>query len=63
MELVKKLASLFSRKAVAPPPAPLYSDEEFLEFIATLARKRTLNENARRAKHAEDGSTQLGNAA
>ena len=63
MELVKKLVSLFARKPVIAPPAPLYSDADFLEFVAAQTRKRTLDENTRRAKQAEDAANQLGNAA
>jgi hypothetical protein len=46
MELLTKLRTLFQRKPAVVPPAPLYSDEEFLEFIAAQARKRTRDEQA-----------------
>lgn len=62
MELLKKISALFARKPIIAPPTPLYSDEEFLEFVAAQARKRTLDEQAKRGEKA-DGSPQLGNAA
>ncbi len=46
MELLTKLRALFQPKPVVVPPAPLYADEEFLEFIAAQARKRTHDEHA-----------------
>lgn len=46
MELLTKLHALFKRKPEVVPPAPLYSDEEFLEFIAAQARNRTREEQA-----------------
>jgi hypothetical protein len=46
MELLIKLRALFQPKPVILPPVQLYSDEEFLEFIAAQARKRTHDEQA-----------------
>jgi hypothetical protein len=62
MELVKQLRDLFSNKPVVVPPAPLYSDEDFLEFVAAQARKRTLDAQKTQAKK-EGDSAQLGTAA
>jgi hypothetical protein len=60
MELLTKLRALFQRQPVVVPPAPLYSDEEFLEFIAAQARKRTRDEQAGKSS---PPAAPLGNAA
>jgi hypothetical protein len=60
MELLKKLRALVARKPVPTPPAPLYADEEFLEFIAAQARNRTREEQAGKNK---SPAAPLGNAA
>jgi hypothetical protein len=62
MELLTKLQSLFKPKPVVVPPTPLYSDEEFLEFIAAQARNRTQEEQAGKGKPLPPASP-LGNAA
>ena len=60
MELLTKLRALFKRKSEVVPPAPLYSDEEFLEFIAAQARNRTREEQAGKSN---PPTSPLGNAA
>jgi hypothetical protein len=60
MELLKKLRALFEPKPIPTPPAPLYTDEEFLEFIAAQARNRTREEQAGKNN---PPSSPLGNAA
>lgn len=60
MELLNKMRALFKRKPEVVPPAPLYSDEEFLEFIAAQARKRTRDEQAGKGT---PPASPLGNAA
>jgi hypothetical protein len=62
MKLLDKIRAIFTPKPVVVPPAPLYSDEEFLEFIAAQARKRTREEQAAQSKPASPGAP-LGNAA
>lgn len=62
MKLFDKMRAMFTPKPVAVPPAPLYSDEEFLEFIAAQARKRTREEQAAQNKPASPAAP-LGNAA
>jgi hypothetical protein len=62
MKLVDKIRAIFAPKPVVEPPAPLYSDEEFLEFIAAQARNRTREEQAAQAKLANPGAP-LGHAA
>lgn len=44
MELFTKLLALLKPKAVVIPSTPLYSDEEFLEFVAAQARNRSRSE-------------------
>lgn len=61
MELLTKLRALFAPKPMVVPPAPLYSDEEFLEFIAAQARNRSREEQA--SKASPPALTPLGNAA
>jgi len=61
MELLTKLRALFAPKPVVVPPAPLYSDEEFLEFIAAQARNRSREEQAGKAN--PPAPAPLGNAA
>lgn len=60
MELLNKMRALFKRKPEVVPPAPLYSDEEFLEFIAAQARKRTRDEQVGKGT---PPASPLGNAA
>ncbi|MFD1874230.1 hypothetical protein [Hymenobacter bucti] len=52
MELLSKLRDLFKPKPVVVPPPPLYSDEEFLDFIAAQARNRTRAEQAAQTRSA-----------
>jgi len=62
MKLLDKIRARFAPKPVVVPPTPLYSDEEFLEFIAAQARKRTHEEHAAQSKLASQAAP-LGNAA
>ncbi|TVT39561.1 hypothetical protein FNT36_18125 [Hymenobacter setariae] len=62
MKLFDKMRAMFTPKPVVIPPTPLYSDEEFLEFIAAQARKRTQEEQAALSKPANPAAP-LGNAA
>jgi hypothetical protein len=62
MELLMKIRTLFRRKPEIVPPAPLYADEEFLEFIAAQARNRTRQEPAQASK-SNPPTAPLGNAA
>jgi hypothetical protein len=60
MKLLNKLRALFERKSVPMPPAPLYTNAEFLEFIAAQARNRTREEQAGKSNLP---ASPLGNAA
>lgn len=61
MELFSKVNAFFKRKQVVLPPAPLFSDEEFLEFIAAQTRNRLREEQT--PKTTEAPSAPLNKAA
>jgi len=46
MEFLRKILALFAPPPEPVAPSPLYSDDEFLEVVARLARQRTLAEQA-----------------
>lgn len=56
MKLLMKILALYKPKPVVVPPAPLYPDEEFLEFIAAQARNRTREEQAGKNNSPAPGS-------
>lgn len=62
MELFNKIRALFKREEIVVPPPPVFSDEEFLEFIAAQARNRTRTEQATTTK-APDPAAPLGRVA